>query len=296
MLKRWFIVIGLAGLTGILMLGFLAGLANNTPVVVATHALSVGQTITEADVALRPVHASAVSDGAITTLEEVVGKRLGQTRLAGDQITQAALAGADNPLVPALDEGNRAMAVKVTDNQGLLGTLRPGDTVSVIGVTGQGSSAQSRLVLSGLRVLLVSYDFRYSEPAEPVASDQSNLSSLSSRQQRVREGVVVLQVPVEPISLTVGITATTSANGVVSTAPLQVSTSPVEVLALLNNDQDTKIHLALEPVGALAIDTPGISLANLFPEIERPFDATTSSTPLYVPVTEPDNAASGGQP
>ncbi|HEY4721654.1 MAG TPA: SAF domain-containing protein, partial [Anaerolineae bacterium] len=65
MLKRWFIVIGLAGLTGILMLGFLAGLANNRPVVVATHPLSVGQTITEADVELRPVHASAVSEGAI---------------------------------------------------------------------------------------------------------------------------------------------------------------------------------------------------------------------------------------
>ena len=205
MFKSWFVVIGLAGLTGILMLGFLAGLANNTPVVVATHALSVGQTITEADVELRPVHASAVSDGALTSLEAVVGKRLGQTRLAGDQITQAALTGADNPLVPALDAGHRAMAVKVTDNQGLLGTLRPGDTVSVIGVTGQGNSAQSRLVLSGLRVLLVSYDFRYSEPAEPVASDQSNLSSLSSKQQRaIAAGAVraaraarVIRLPVQ---------------------------------------------------------------------------------------------------
>ena len=106
----------------------------------------------------------------------------------------------------------------------------------------------------------------------------------------------MLQVPVEPISITVGITATTNANGVASTAPLQVSTSPVEVLALLNNDQDTKIHLALEPIGALAIDTPGIALANLFPEIERLFEAGTSSTPLYVPVTETDTTTSGGQP
>ena len=83
MFKRCFIVIGLAVLTGILMLGTLAELANNTPVVGTTQALSAGQTITESDVALQPIHATAVSDCVITTLEEVVGEWLGQTRLTG---------------------------------------------------------------------------------------------------------------------------------------------------------------------------------------------------------------------
>jgi len=95
-MKRWITVIILAGLTGILMLGFLSGLANRVEVVVATHSLAVGQTITEADVELRPIHASAVHDDALTTFEDVIGKRLGQARLGGDQITQAALVGADN--------------------------------------------------------------------------------------------------------------------------------------------------------------------------------------------------------
>ena len=291
-MKRWIIVIVLAGLTGILMLGFLSGLANRVEVVVATHSLAVGQTITEADVELRPIHASAVHDDALATLEDVIGKRLGQARLSGDQITQAALIGADNPLVPALQAGHRAMAVKVSDNQGLLGTLRPGDTVSVIGINSQGGSdSQARLMLSGLKVLLVSYDFRYSEPAEPAPSSNSgNLSTLSASKQRVREGVVVLDVPVAPISITVGMTATTSPAGVVTTAPMQVSASPVEVLALLNNDQNTQIHLALEPVGASATDTPGLSLSDLF----LPEELLDSALPLpYVPV--PDTSASGGQ-
>ncbi len=295
-MKRWIIVIVLAGLTGILMLGFLSGLSNRVEVVVATHALAVGQTITEADIELRPIHASAVHDDAITALEDVIGKRLGQARLGGDQITQAALVGADNPLVPALEAGHRAIAVKVTDNQGLLGTLRPGDTVSVIGVNNQGGSgSEARLVLSGLKVLLVSYDFRYSEPAEPAPSgDSGNLTSLSSSRQRVREGVVVLDVPVVPISITVGISTATSLAGVISSAPVQVSASPVEVLALLNNDQNTKIHLALEPVGALSVDTPGMSLSDLFPGKEQPFD--TVSAPLYVPIPDTSTPASGGRP
>lgn len=295
MFKRWSIVLILAGLTGILTLGFLSGLANRVPVVVATHALAVGQTIGEADVELRQIHASAAHPDALHSVEEVIGRRLGQTRLTDDQITESALAGADNPLVPALKSGQRAMAVKVTDNQGLLGTLRPGDAVSVIGVNTKNiEGSQSRVLLSQLRVLLVSYDFRYSEPETVTPSEQGNLTSVSaSSRQRVREGVVVLAVPVQPISITVGISSTVDISGSLSTVPIQVLASPVEVLALLNNDPNTQIHLALEPAGALSAESPGVEISDLFPERDSQDDSTV---PPFIPFPASSNTTNGDQP
>ncbi|MBN1888878.1 MAG: Flp pilus assembly protein CpaB [Thermoflexales bacterium] len=258
MLRRWIIVIVLAGLTGVLTLSFLGSLANRKQVVVVSRPISGGQIVSSNDVALKSIHASAVTEGAFTKVEQVVGKRLGQTRLPGDQLTAAALAGADNPLVPMLESGYRAVAIKVTDDKGLLGTLRPGDSVSVVGIFATESGPQAHLLLTNMEVMLVPHDFRYIEPVEAGGSAGGGVdsvgSSSSSGQQRPQQGVVVLETPVQPISITVGLSGTT---------PVQVFASPVEVLPLLNNN--ATIHLALEPKGALSPDTPGASLKELFP-------------------------------
>jgi hypothetical protein len=146
-----------------------------------------------------------VAPGAFTTVEDVLGRTLTVPRLAGEQFTPGpflAQPSANTELGP----GERAIALKDTDAQGVMGLLQPGDTVSAVLVDGRANRA--RLTLTDLRVLRVSFDFRYQEPdirpaaatTGPIAlggesSGASSTSMSSSSATRKTEGVILLAVP-----------------------------------------------------------------------------------------------------
>ncbi|WP_159992287.1 Flp pilus assembly protein CpaB, partial [Roseomonas sp. 18066] len=73
------------------------------------------------------------AEGALTTLEPALGQVALQHIFAGQAILPAQLGGATGaglgPLVPA---GLRAMTVKVAEDSGISGLLRPGDRVDLI--------------------------------------------------------------------------------------------------------------------------------------------------------------------
>jgi Flp pilus assembly protein CpaB len=182
-----------------------------------------------------------------------------------------------------------AISIKVDQATGLAGVLRPGQTVAVIAIvdpaTIQRNSLQSisspvleaptvppssgttpmpllptptpqpplspaaRIVITGLKVLVVPQSFQYIETAG-TGSSSSFLPAYSSASQQ-QNSVILLEAPVTPVEVAPGLVA-----------------SPAELLALLN--QTAVIHLALEPADGLTIRVeavPAVDLAELYQDI-----------------------------
>ena len=215
----------------------------------------------------------------IQTVEQAVGKVLTTARVTGDPITSyvAGEASASAGLPAELAPNSVAIAIKVDQATGLAGVLRPGQTVTVIGVIDpsriqQGAyqtftsqvnptpaepnasvplptptpqpppASLARVVISGLKVLVVPQSFRYEE-VPPSGSGDAFLPARTSTNLQ-DSSVILLEAPLTPVEI---------ARGVV--------VSPAELLALLN--QTAVIHLALEPAGGLTISLQSLPAADL---------------------------------
>ena len=303
------VIIGaLALITFALVAGVLAAAQKKAPVVVAARALEAGTKLSLADIEVVQVHAGAVLEGAFETPEDVVGLVITVQRLPGDQVT-ADMVGdaAQNALAQALDPGHRAVAIHVDQASGLAGLLRPGDTVSAVGIVDpstlgglgyqRATGAGAKVLLSGLKVLFVPYEFRYRE----LNTDDSGgaMSPVMSSSQDREKGVIVLSVPVQPLTVTwqistivpavtdirpsgttsptvsasgtttqtalVGAPTTTASEAVLNANPT-LRVSPVELLALL--DTQAQIYLVMEPAAKSdEVQTPGVYLVDLLPEV-----------------------------
>jgi hypothetical protein len=285
--------------------GVLTAAQKKRDVVVAARALEAGTKLSLADVEVAQVHAAAVRDGAFERPEEVVGLVSTVQRVPGDQLS-ADMVGdaAQNALAQALAPGHRAVAIHVDQASGLAGLLRPGDTVSAIGIidptqlggmaTTHATGANAKVMLSGLKVLFVPYEFRYRE----VSAEEGGggLSPVMSTAGGRDEGVIVLSVPLAPITVTWQITAPAlpaPASEVTGTTPITatreitatpartpasdttdpppsvenpgVRVSPVELLTLLDA-RASAVYLAMEPAErGDEIETPGVYLIDLLP-------------------------------
>jgi Flp pilus assembly protein CpaB len=178
-----------------------------------------------------------------------------------------------------------AISIKVDQATGLAGVLRPGQSVTIIAVVDpshiQQNSLQSvsspalglqptpaseasptpsqptatpepppsmaaRIVITGLKVLVVPQSFRYEETVSSGSSDSFMSARTTASQQQ--SSVVLLEAPVTPVAIAPGVVA-----------------SPAELLALLN--QTAVIHLVLEPAAGLTIrveSVPAVDLAKLY--------------------------------
>ncbi len=178
-----------------------------------------------------------------------------------------------------------AISIKVDQATGLAGIVRPGQRVIVIGVidpsriqqgsyqtiTGQAyplpdesnpfiertplpptptpqppPAALARIVITGLRVLVVPQSFRYEEA--PQSGDSDGFLPARTTASLQDESVILLEAPILPIEVAPG-----------------VEVSPAELLALLN--QTAVVHLALEPADGLSIRVetlPALDLAELY--------------------------------
>ena len=104
-------------------------------------------------------------------------------------------------------------------------------------------SPLARLVINGLRVLMVPQSFRYEEI--PESEDEEALFASARSSHSAQEGsVIVLDVPTTPIEVTPG-----------------YKVDPATLLAALN--QYGVIHLALEPTSGLDLDVGDVITLNL---------------------------------
>ena len=145
---------------GVLVL--LAGVAawrpdpHSTPrdVVVAVRDLPPGITVTVDDVALRSRPAGTVPDGAVTTVDAVVGATLAGPSRRGEILTDARVLGSR---LAGLSAGPDARTVPVHLADGaVLDLIRPGDVVDILGAPPVDSTAKPRLLATGAVVVVVS--------------------------------------------------------------------------------------------------------------------------------------------
>ena len=223
----------------------------------------------------------AEAEGKVLTTARVAGDPI-TAYVAGES---AVSSGIPAQLAP----NTVAVSIKVDQATGLAGVLRPGQTVAVIAIVDpsniQRNSLQSitspileapsaapssgvtptvqlptptpqppvspaaRIVITGLKVMVVPQSFQYVETAGS-GSSSSFLPAYSSASQQ-QNSVILLEAPVTPAEVAPGLVA-----------------SPAELLALLN--QTAVIHLALEPAGGLTIRVeavPAVDLAELYQAI-----------------------------
>jgi hypothetical protein len=267
--RRWIII----GVISILVAGavflFFSRLEQKATIVVATRDLPAGTQLQEGDLAEAIIHASGAQTGVYSDTQPLIGRQLRSGRLQGDQLTRAAFATQPSQ-AEILAPYERAVAIKVTDSQGVMGLLQPDDHVSVVMVDDRDERA--RRVLEGLRVLKVSYDFVYQEPdlgGAPASSGPISLGGddtaadsggTAFNTRRESEGIVLLAVPSDvPLETQVQIPDTA---GELFTATAQINAA--EALALM--DKLGGLHLVLEPRTAQpAAETTGAELPWLFP-------------------------------
>ena len=275
----------LAVVIGLLVIALLNGVIRPTQVVVAKVAIAPGTLLTDQLVELRTIPMGAKPADAIAKIEEVNGKMLAVGRAPGDLIVTSVLGEIAGAGIPAeLPEGHVALAIHVDLASGVAGLLRPGQTVTVIGMispdilkTSNASvftapiseftspivsltpgvastptptptpappaSPLARLVITGVRVLMVPQSFRYEEI--PAGASEEELFSSARTSVSAQEGsVIVLDVPTGLVEVTPGF-----------------KVDPATLLAAL--DQYGIIHLALEPTSGLELDVADVITLNL---------------------------------
>ena len=118
-------------------------------VVVATHALQPGTELAEADVEARDWLVDLVPDGALTSAEQAVGKRVGAPVARGAVLTQ--LSFADAAELVSVPSGKVAFTVALTDRIGITSQVEVGTAVVAYATT----ERESRLVSADAQVLAV---------------------------------------------------------------------------------------------------------------------------------------------
>lgn len=161
-----------------------------------------GDVIAPGDVRLVRIEAQYTRQAALERLEDAVGKTVLVPRQRGDILLKTDV-GDGLPV----HENARLMGVKVSIDDAIAGLLKPGDRVTLIAsiplesegsifLGGQGG--YTKAFLDGLRVVYVPEALA---PVEPVAEQpqQEGFVAVAIQRQQAQEGVVVLEVPTEPV-------------------------------------------------------------------------------------------------
>jgi len=289
------LVLALAVVIGVFVL--LNSTIKPVQVVVAKQDLMAGTLLTTDLVEVRTLQRGNLPAGTFSNPVDVIGKTLVVARVAGDPLTSYVVGEAASASgIPAMLEPDTvAIAVRVDQATGLAGVLRPGQTITIIGIIdpskitqGQISSYAAPAPDLGLVPTLSPTDLSYGGQASvntpaPTPTQQPPFSPAA----RVAvSGLKVLVVPqsfrYEEVSSTGSDSylpaRTTAASQNENVILLQASilrteiapgvpASPAEVLALLNDV--ATIHMVLEPASGITFDinAPGIDLAQLYEAI-----------------------------
>ncbi|MBI9050033.1 MAG: hypothetical protein JEZ00_11475 [Anaerolineaceae bacterium] len=248
-------------------------------------AIAPGTILTEELVSYRTIPTGAKPSDAATKLEDVVGKMLAVGRTPGDFIVTSVLGEIAGAGIPAeLPEGHVALAIHVDMASGVAGLLRPGQTVTVIGMLSpdviQSSStgvfvapitefSSPLLSLTPEGTVTPTVTPTPTPPASPLArlaitglrvlmvpqsfryeevpagASEDQLYASARTSMSAQEGsVIVLDVPTTLMEVTPGF-----------------KTDPATLLSAL--DQYGLIHLALEPTTGLSLDVSDVLTLNL---------------------------------
>ncbi|MDQ6748016.1 MAG: Flp pilus assembly protein CpaB [Candidatus Dormibacteraeota bacterium] len=140
--------------------------AGRVGVVVAAKNLTARQVLGAGDVAVKQIYTADVPSGTFTHVEDVKGMMAAANLTAGQPITSGLVAkpgedlGQSDVAYLPLPPGYVATTVPTSEQQGVAGYIRAGDSISVVAVVPtnpgqQSASANARTVLTNLHVLRV---------------------------------------------------------------------------------------------------------------------------------------------
>lgn len=270
--QRTYMILGivLAGVGFLIAQSVLASANRSVQVVVAARPLEAGEELTEADITLKAIHPSAVLPDALTGVHEAVGQTIAVPRAKGEQIARSHLGRASSL---KLEQGWRAVSVRVDARRGLAGKIKPGDRVAIVGVfrreTGfmeEEKLPLAKVLLRNVEVLFVTHSFVYRPPQEMQSLGQSSggglIPALPSLQKQSETGVVILKVPDAPVAIPY-LRYSTKSEEVEAEKVGEVLVDPVELITYL--DATDSLYLVLEPEeGPVVTGTAGLKLEDLF--------------------------------
>ena len=242
-----------------------------SPVVVASRDLGAGANLLPAtDLQVIQLPSEEIPAGAFAEPAELADQTLSVVRFTGEVITQDML-GARIPLAPH----EKAIAVSLTEVAGLAGLITPGQTVGLMAVIvdeqSQTKDAVVKYLMSGLRVLWISPDFRVRPDSEDAPPNRGG-----------RDGIALLAVSAHPApilyarqsdlyarALKLLPEAQKDAQGITDELinslrrnPDVLWGIPVEMVAAVSAT-GAAFRLVLEPVDAVETVTPGFSTLHL---------------------------------
>jgi Flp pilus assembly protein CpaB len=282
------IAIVLSVVIGLMVFALLNGVVRPTQVVVAKVAIAPGTILSDQLVELRTIPMGARPADALTKVEDAVGKMAAVGRAPGDLIVQAVLGEVAGAGIPAeLPEGHVALAIKVDLASGVAGLLRPGQSVTVIGmltseilknnpisvlsgpVTDFGIPTQAATRIPGMPLATQTPTPTPAPPASPLA----RLAITGLRVLMVPQSFRYEEVPAGASQDQLYSSARTSMSAQEgSVIVLDVPTVKIEVVpglwadpaSLLSAlDQYGALHLALEPAAGLTLKANDLVTLNL---------------------------------
>jgi len=294
----------LAALIGLLTIVLLNGVIRPVPVVVAKVVIAPGTMLTADLVEVKTVPAQARPKDAFAQADQVTGKMVAVGRAPGDIVTASILGDTAQAGIPAeLAEGHVALAVKVDLSSGVAGLLRPGQTVTVIGMLSPDilqdintlepvsieipepsgpvdpaaptpepsptptvrppQAPLARLALTGIKVLMVPQGFRYEE-VPAGASEEQMFSSARTTSASQSGSVIVLDVPTQTVEVLPG-----------------VSLNAATLIAAL--DKYGALTLAMEPAAGLSLpeDVHTLNLGAFYESLQE--DGAAASPAPFQP-------------
>jgi len=254
--------------------------APSTAVVVAAYDLPAGRVIQEADIAMRNVPSEALPPDAITDKTLVLGQPISLDRGQGDVIRESQIGE-----VIRLQSDERAIAVEVTDPEGMAGLLAPGMMVGLVATITQdnydgSSGSYSKATIEGLRVMYM--DPRFASSPDVTAPSEGTPDPLSAgvnTNERAREGTVILAVPISMQSVLYDYT---TLGGESETRKVNT----LELLSALGSNDSATLTLYLMPnEEAKSFSSPGLWLPDL---VRTP---VPTATPTITPTLSAQEAA-----
>lgn len=210
-----------------------------TKVVLAGKNLEVGTVLKEDDVTLSD-WPSAIPQGAITRVQDLVGRGVTTAIYAKEPVIESRLApkGAGGGLAAMIPPGMRAVAVRVNEVVGVAGFVVAGMRVDVLisGNTPGGSNSQgtlTRTLLQNVEVLSAGQDFKKDAEGKPVVVQVINLLTTPEQAEQ-----------------------------------LSLAASQTQIQLVLRN-----------PLDRVAVNTPGTTMMQIFTGIKKPVASVVDDGP-----------------
>jgi pilus assembly protein CpaB len=170
-------------------------------VVVARHALALGDLVTKEDVKLVGWPSSDPLPGGFDSIDKVVNRGVVVPVMENEPLAESKLAPveAGAGLPPTIPAGMRAISVKVNEVIGVAGFAVPGTRVDVLAMVRENSNSMSRIVVGNVQVLTsgTKYDQEQSrKDGKPISTTVVTLAVTPADAERIAlaatDGQIVL--------------------------------------------------------------------------------------------------------